>query len=162
MDILDILRVVGNTAVIYLIVLVGLRILGKKNLGQLSVTDILLVMLVSEAVGDVMRASNDSLLSGIVSAATLILLNTLFNMVIYRSKRVRRMVEGDPAVLVRNGKPNHKELKRNRITLADLEQAGREQGRGNIADIPLAILEVDGKISILDTEKFKTEEPVRE
>lgn len=162
MNILDILSVIGNTAAIYIVVLVGLRILGKKDMGELSVTDILLVMLVSEAVGDVMRASNDSLWSGIISAATLVLLNRLFNVLMYRLPKLGHLIDGNPAVLVRNGKPNFKEMKRNRITLSELEQSGREQGKGSIDEITLAILEVNGKISILDTDKLKTNGPVCE
>lgn len=150
----------ANTAVIYIVILVGLRLLGKKDLGQLSVTDILFIMLVSEAVGDVMRASEDSLLSALVSAATLVVLNKIFNLLMYKYGKVRHLVDGEPAVLIRHGKPNRKRMKENRITIEDLEQAGRESGKGSISDIPLAILEVDGKISILDDDKLETNSPI--
>lgn len=162
MEIIDILSIIANTTVIYIVVLIGLRILGKKDLGQVSVTDILFIMLVSEAVGDVMRASHDTLTGGLVSAVTLIALNKLFNIWLFKSKKMRQLVEGEPAVLIRHGKVNVKEMKRNRITIEELEQAGRGNNKGDISEIALAILEVDGKISILDKDTLKTKETIKE
>lgn len=158
----DILKVMANTAIIYTIVLLGLRVLGKKDLGQLSVTDILFIMLVSEAVGDVMRASHNSLLSAIVAAGTLVSLNKVLNIALYKSRKLRRLINGVPSVVVRSGKPNYKEMKRNRLTIEDLEQSARESGKSDIADIRLAILEVDGKISVLEDDNAKASGPINE
>jgi len=156
------LNTILYSALIYIFIIVGLRLLGKKELGQLSVIDLVFIMLISEVVGDVMRASDDSLLSGIAGATTLIIINKIFKLTMYRSKKFSNFIEGRPVILIRHGKLNMKEMKKNRITIQDMEQAGRENGIGDIANIGLAILEVDGKISILDDDKFKTKEPVEE
>ncbi len=154
------LKIILFTAIIYIFIIVGLRLLGKKELGQLSVADLVFIMLISEVVGDVMRASNDSLAAGLVAAITLMLINKGIKLFSYRSKKFSRFLEGTPSVLIRHGKLNRKEMENNKLTIEDIEQAGREQGIGDITTIALAILEVDGKISILKDADIKTETPL--
>ncbi|MDU1890357.1 MAG: DUF421 domain-containing protein [Dysgonomonas sp.] len=151
-----------NSAIIYIFIIVGLRLLGKKELGQLSVADLVFIMLISEVVGDVMRASNDSLLSGLIGAGTIMILNKFIKWWAYKSKKFNLFIEGNPAVLIRHGVLNKKEMEKNKITISDIEQAGRENGIGDISSIVLAILEVDGKISILPNEDIKTEDKIEE
>lgn len=159
---MELLNTILYTAVTYLFIIAGLRLLGKKELGQLSVSDLVFIMLISEVVGDVMRASNDSLAAGLIAATTLMLINRGFKAIKYRSKKFNTFLEGTPSILIRHGKINHKEMKQNKITVEDLEHAGREHGTGDISTIALAILEVDGKISILDSEKLKTDVPIED
>lgn len=156
----DIVSVLTHTAVIYIMIVIGIRVLGKKELGELSITDLIFVMLISEAVGDVMRSTNDTLLGAFIAALTLIVVNKLFNILLYRSRKIRKIIDGNPSILVRHGKINQKEMKRNRITIQELEEAARQNGQGDIHKIGIAILEVDGKISILDDDRIKTEEPI--
>jgi len=151
-----------SSAIIYIFIIVGLRLLGKKELGQLSVADLVFIMLISEVVGDVMRASDDSLLSGLIGATTIMILNKIIKWWTYKSPKFSNFMEGVPVILIRRGKLNQKEMRKNRITLEDLEQAGREQGIGDISTIALAILEVDGKISILSDENIKSESKIEE
>lgn len=150
------------SALIYLFIIVGLRLLGKKELGQLSVADLVFIMLISEVVGDVMRASDDSLASGLVGAATLMVINKVLKIWMYRSKRFSRFMEGNPVILIRHGRINKKEMRKNRITVEDMEQSAREKGIGDISMVGLAILEVDGKISFLENENIKTDTPLSE
>jgi len=159
---MDLLNTILYTSIIYLFIIAGIRLLGKKELGQLSVSDLVFIMLISEVVGDVMRASNDSLAGGLIAATTLMLINKGFKAIKYRSKKFNTFLEGTPSVLIRHGKINHKEMKQNKLTIEDLEQAGREHGIGDISIIALAILEVDGKISILEDDRLKTDMPVDE
>lgn len=151
-----------SSAVIYIFIIVGLRLLGKTELGQLTVADLVFIMLISEVVGDVMRASDDSLLSGLIGATTIIVLNKALKWGTYKSKKFSRFMEGTPAILIRNGVLNKKEMRKNKITIEDLEQEGRENGVGDISTIALAILEVDGKISILSDDNIKTETKINE
>lgn len=157
---MELLNSILYTAIIYLFIIVGLRLLGKNELGQLSVSDLVFIMLISEVVGDVMRASNDSLAGALIAATTLMLINKGFKAITYRSKKFNTFLEGTPSVLIRHGKINHREMKQNKLSIEDLEQAGREHGIGDISTIALAILEVDGKISILDNDKLKTDVPI--
>ncbi len=154
------LKIALFSALIYIFIIIGLRLLGKKELGQLSVTDLVFIMLISEVVGDVMRASDDSLAAGLIGATTLMLLNKGIKLINYRSEKFSSFLEGSPSILIRHGKLNGTEMKKNKLTIQDLEQAGREKGIGDISTIALAILEVDGKISILDDARIKTEKPL--
>lgn len=156
------LNTVLNSAIIYIFIIVGLRFLGKKELGQLSVADLVVIMLISEVVGDVMRASDDSLSGALIGVATIMILNKIIEWWTYKSKRLRQFLEGNPVILIRHGILNKKEMKKNKITTSDMEQVGREHGIADISKITLAILEVDGKISILKEEYIKTEEKVEE
>jgi len=156
------LNTVISSAIIYIFIILGLRLLGKKELGQLSVADLVFIMLISEVVGDVMRASDDSLASGLIGAGTIMILNKVFEWWTYKSRKFSRFMEGTPVVLIRKGKLNKKEMERNKISIEDLEQSGRENGIGDIFTIALAILEVDGKISILPDEYIKTENEIKE
>lgn len=148
------------STLIYVFVIVGIRWLGKNELGQLTVADFIFIMLISEVVGDLTRASHNTLWGGLVAAVTLMILNKLFKIIMYRSKKINNLMEGSPSILIRNGKINSKELRKNRINIEELEQAGREQGIGDISTIALAILEVDGKISILKDDNIKTSTPL--
>ncbi len=154
------LNTILYSAIIYIFIIIGLRLLGKKELGQLSVADLVFIMLISEVVGDVMRASDDSLGSGLFGAITLILINKSIELWKYRSKKFNQLMEGNPVVLIRHGKLNKTEMQKNKITIEDIEQIGRENGIGDVSTIALAILEVDGKISILKDDKIKTDIPI--
>lgn len=154
------LNTILYSAIIYIFIIIGLRLLGKKELGQLSVADLVFIMLISEVVGDVMRASDDSLGSGLFGALTLILINKGIELWKYRSKKFNQLMEGNPVVLIRHGKLNKTEMQKNKITIEDIEQIGRENGIGDVSTIALAILEVDGKISILKDDEIKTDIPI--
>ncbi|MCD7963605.1 MAG: DUF421 domain-containing protein [Rikenellaceae bacterium] len=155
------METVLNSAVIYILVLTAIRILGKKELGDLSVSDLIFIMLISEAVGDVMRASNDTLWGGLIAAVTLMIINKILKIATYKSKKFSRFMEGSPSILIHNGQVNKKEMKRNKINIEELEQAGREHGFGDISKIKIAILEKDGKVSILENDDFKSSEIIR-
>lgn len=143
-------------AILYIFVIVAMRLLGKKEVGQLSIADLVFVMLISEIVGDVMRASEDTIWGAIIAVVTIMIINKILEIALYKSKKFNRLMEGSPAVLIRHGKPNKKEMDKNKISIEELEQIGREHGKGNIAEIELAILEVDGKVSILDDAHIKS------
>lgn len=151
----SLLNVVISTAIIYFFVIAGLRVLGKKELAQLSLTDLVLILLISNAVQNAMVGDDSSLLGGILAAATLFLLNKLFKYLIYKSDRFSKIMEGEPVILIRHGKLNHKQLKKNRLNIRQLEEACRENGMDDLKKVDLAILEVDGKISVISEENIE-------
>jgi len=156
----DILSIMGHTAIIYVALMILLRIFGKKGLGQLTLTDLLFVLLITEGLGDGMRLGNMTLGGALVAAVTLIILDKIIDELLYRFPKFRRFVDGTPVVLIRKGKPDKKQMHRHRITIDDLEEAIREQGKAYISDIELAILEVDGKISVLENSKIEVKTPI--
>lgn len=151
-----------NAAILYIFVIVAMRVLGKKEVGQLSIADLVFVMLISEIVGDIMRASEDTIWGALIAVVTIMIINKVLEVALYKSKKFNRIMEGSPAVLIRHGKPNKKEMDKNKVSIEELEQIGREHGKGDISEIALAILEVDGKVSILDDVHIKTSTEIDE
>ncbi len=148
------LNTVVSSAVIYLFVVLGIRLFGKKELAQLSVADLVFVLLISNAVQNAMVGDDTSLGGGILAATTLFVVNRGFKYFLYKSEKFGRFMEGEPAILIRHGKVNHVAMKKNQLSLRELKEACRENGEGDLKRIDLAILEVDGKISILEDEKL--------
>ncbi len=151
----SLLNIVFCSMIVYLFIIIGLRIFGKNELTQLSVSDLVFVLLISNSVQNAMVGGDNTLLGGIVAAGSLFLLNRGLDLFHYRSPKFAKLMDGEPVVLVRHGKLNHIQMKKNRLTLRDLEVVLRENGIGNIETVDLAILEIDGKISILSDEDIK-------
>ncbi len=146
----DLLLVVLNTFIVYVFLIAAVKLFGKNEFSQLSVSDLIFILLLSEAVQNgLVDAKWESLIIAIVSATTLFCLNYLMRMLLYKSKKARKMLEGDPVLLVYEGKTRKANLDKQKITLDELKEAVRENGIEKIEDVKLAILETDGSISII-------------
>lgn len=139
---------IARATVVYLILLVLVRLSGKRTVGQFTPFDLLVVMLLSEAVSNSLSGGDDSLLGGLISAATLIFLNMALSYVTSCNRKFADFIEGTPTLLGRDGEIYHLVLKKCRIPLGDVEQALRE-ANCNLESMKCAFLEVDGKITIL-------------
>ncbi|MCD7973775.1 MAG: DUF421 domain-containing protein [Candidatus Azobacteroides sp.] len=148
-------NIIISSSVIYLFMIICIRIFGKKELAQLSVADLVFVLLISNSVQNAMVGSDSSLFGGILAASTLFIINRIVKNILFRSEKLTRFMQGEPTILIRHGKINKKELRKNKISMQELEEVGRENGIGDLSTIDLAILEVDGKISILSDENIK-------
>jgi len=146
------LNVIFSSAVVYIFITIAIRIFGKKELAQLSVLDIVFVLLISNAVQNAMVGSDTSLLGGLIAACTLFLLNFIFKYLLFRSEKLTHLMEGEPVILVSDGKVNDNNLRKMQITTNELLEAIHEHGVHSIKDVNLAILEVDGNISILSND----------
>lgn len=135
--------------VVYVFIIVSIRLFGKKDIGQLSILDFVLILLISNAVQNAMVGSNNSLEAGLVAAMTLFLTNLVLRYVTQRSVKIERFLIGDPLLLVYKGDVNKTNLRRSRISIEELMGAVREHGLSDIRDVDLATLEVNGNISIL-------------
>lgn len=145
----DILDVVIRTSVVYLLIVIGLLLLGKKELSQMSVTDLVFILLISNSVQNAMVGSNSSLAGGLIAALVLFVLNYIFRRLNYKFSFVRKVVEGEPVMLVYKGFVKESNLKREQITHEELLAAVREHGVERIEEVSLAMLEIDGNISVL-------------
>jgi uncharacterized membrane protein YcaP (DUF421 family) len=143
--------VVLRTAAIYFFILLALRLAGKREIGQMTVFDFVLLLLISNAVQNAMVGKDNSLLGGILAALTLVVLNVLLSRARERWPRLGRMFEGTPTVLVLHGEPVEKNLQRERVDKDLLEQAVREHGVADLSGVELAVLEMDGSISVVPT-----------
>lgn len=144
-----ILNIVLRTVVVYVCILLGLRLFGKKELAQLSVIDLVFILLISNSVQNAMVGPDTSLVGGLTAAFSLFFVNFTLKNVFYRSKRISEFFQGDPLMLVYHGKPNVMHMAQAKISMDELEAAIREHGVDSIKEVDLAVLEVDGNISIL-------------
>ncbi len=145
-------RIIFSTAVIYLFIVIAIRLFGKKELAQLSVVDMVFILLISNAVQNAMVGPDSTLSGGLVAASTLFVINYLLKYLQYRFPGFGKVVEGDAIMLIYKGKIIDKHLRRAQITVDELLEAVREHGVESVKDVDLAILEVDGNISVLSKE----------
>ena len=143
------LDVAGRTAVVYLALLLGLRITGKRQIGQFTPFDLLLLLLLANSVQNAMVGPDESLRGGLVAAATLLVLNGVVAAVSRRTRGAARILEGMPTILIRHGVVLEPNLVKEGISREDLLRALREHGVDNPELVRSAILEVDGAISVL-------------
>lgn len=138
-----------RTAVVYLVLLLGLRLTGKRQVGQFTPFDLLLLLLLANAVQNAMVGPDTSLLGGLVAAATLLALNAVVARFAWRLPAAARLVEGTPTILIRHGQVLEPNLAAEGISREDLVRALREHGVDQISAVRSAILEVDGTVSVL-------------
>ena len=151
------LDIVVRCVVIYLMLLVGLRLTGKRQVGQLTPFDLLLLLLLSNAVQNAMIGPDTSLIGGLVAAATLIGLNYAVARLSKSSGRASRILEGSPTLLIRDGDFLEANLTHEGISRSDILRALREHGVEDPSTVRSAILEVDGSISVLRTDDMPTD-----
>jgi uncharacterized membrane protein YcaP (DUF421 family) len=143
------LEIALRTTVIYTLVLVGIRLTGKREVGQMTPFDLTLLLLLSNSVQNAMTGPDTSLLGGAVAALVLLVLNYLLAEVSGLNRRFRRVIQGEPTLLVHNGVAIPGHLAKEHVSQDELERALREHGCNSCHDVALAVLEVDGAISVL-------------
>jgi uncharacterized membrane protein YcaP (DUF421 family) len=143
------IRIIGSTLAVYLFIVIAIRLFGKKELAQLSVVDLVFILLISNAVQNAMVGPDATLLGGLVAASTLFLVNYLLKYMQYRFPQFGKLVQGDATMLVYQGKLLESHMKKAKITTDELMEAVREHGVKSIEEVDLAIMEVDGSISVL-------------
>ena len=135
--------------VVYVFLIVLLRLTGKRQIGQMAPFDLVLLLVLSNAVQNAMNGGDNSLIGGIISAVTLVGMNWVVGSLTYRSKAMEALVEGRPEVLIHNGKLFSKLMERQRLTHHELMTALREAGCTSVEEVHAAILENDGTISVV-------------
>lgn len=134
--------------VLYLIVMIALRLMGKREIGQLSVFDFVISVMIAELSTLPMEDTSVPLYRSIVSVSLLVILQLAVAYTQLKSHRFRHWVDGEPSVLVKNGMIQDDEMKRIRYTMHDLLTQLREKGVMNVADVEFAILETSGTLSV--------------
>jgi uncharacterized membrane protein YcaP (DUF421 family) len=149
------LQIALRTGVIYLLVLIGVRLSGKREVGQMTPFDLTLLLLLSNSVQNAMTGPDTSLLGGAVAACTLLVLNYGVAAVSGSNRHLRRLIEGEPSLLIHDGKVIESHMARERVSMDELHRALREHGINNCDQVALAVLEVDGSISCLKYDEIK-------
>jgi len=138
-----------RTAVVMAALVVGLRVVGKRQTGEMNIYDLAMVMLVANAVQNAMTAGKGNLSVGLASAGTLLLVGFALSMIFVRVPKLERLVAGTPTVLVSNGHVMEGHMRRENVTMNQLLAAARIHEVTDILKIRLAVLEIDGDISIV-------------
>lgn len=148
----DIAAIIIRTSIIYFAVLGGLRIAGKRELGQMAPFDLVVVLVLSNAVQNAMVGPDTSLTGGLVAAATLLGVNWVLNRTGLRWSWLENRLAGTPTILVNHGQFVDQNLRREGIDKEEVMMALREHGVADVEDVDTAILEVDGTISVVSHE----------
>lgn len=143
------LNILMRTAAIYLVVLIGVRLSGKREVGQMTPFDLTLLLLLSNAVQNAMTGPDTSVWGGVVAACTLLIMNYLIAEVAGANRRFRKFVEGQPSLLIHDGKIISAHMAKEHVSADELHRALREHGIADYKEVALAVLEVDGSISCL-------------
>ena len=143
------LEIVLRTTIIYVLVLVGIRLTGKREVGQMTPFDLTLLLLLSNSVQNAMTGPDTSLVGGIVAALVLLILNYILAEVSGVNRRFRKLIQGSPSLLVHNGEVVTAHMAKEHVSMDELNRAFREHGCVDTKDVALAVLEVDGSISVL-------------
>jgi len=149
------LQVLLRTGAIYLLVLVGVRLSGKREVGQMTPFDLTLLLLLSNSVQNAMTGPDTSLMGGAVAACTLLLLNYLVADLSGLNRRFRKLIQGQPSLLVHDGKVIESHMAKEHVSMDELHRALREHGIGSVDQVALSVLEVDGSISCLKYDEIK-------
>lgn len=132
---------------VYVFLIVGLRIAGKRELAQLNPFDLVVLLTISNTVQNAIIGDDNSVSGGLIGATTLLLVNSLVAHLTYRSEKLDRLVEGDSVELIANGKILHERLQKELLTENELETAAHRQGFRSLKNVDRAVLERDGEIS---------------
>ena len=149
------LTIALRTAAIYAVVLLGVRLSGKREVGQMTPFDLTLLLLISNAVQNAMTGPDTSLLGGVMAAGTLLVLNYFVADLSGVNRRFRKLIEGQPSLLIHDGQLMTVHMAKEHVSMDELERALREHGIASYHDVALAVLEVDGSISCLKYDEIK-------
>ena len=138
-----------RTGFVYLALLLGLRLTGKRQVGQMTPFDFLLLLLLANAVQNAMTGPDTSLMGGAAAALVLLTLNFLLAEVSGLNRRFRKLIQGSPTLLVHNGTCIATHMAKEHISMDELNRALREHGVACVDDAALVVLEVDGSMSVL-------------
>jgi uncharacterized membrane protein YcaP (DUF421 family) len=150
-------QIVLRTVVIYVAFLVALRLFGKREIGQFTLSDLVLILLAANAVQPAMTGPDSSLVGGLVIVAALFLVNMALSWLRLHNRRAREFLEGHPSVIARDGSWFPEVMRREGLDQDEAMMALREHGVDSVDDVELAVLEVDGTVSVVpkDTSSLK-------
>lgn len=146
---ISILEKVIRSAVIYFFVLIAFRFAGKREVGQLTPFDLVVLLIISNVVQNAVIGPDNSLSGGIIGATTILVLNYLVVRIAYRSPKMRHILEPSPTLLIHGGRVLHQNLKKELITMEDLDAALRMNGILDYQLVQVAVLEENGNISVI-------------
>jgi uncharacterized membrane protein YcaP (DUF421 family) len=152
-------RSIGHTVVLYLVVIIVMRILGKRHIGDMQPSELVLTLMVSEVAAISLQDPEQSLISSIIPIAMLLVLNLLLSLGFLKSRFLWRLFEGKETILVERGRVCEKAMRSNRITITELFEMLRLQGYTDLSQLQYAIFESNGMLSVIPYEAHKPMTP---
>ena len=143
------LNIALRTTVIYMLVLAGVRLSGKREVGQMTPFDLTLLLLLSNSVQNAMTGPDTSLVGGMVAAAVLLVLNYLIANLSGANRRFRKFIQGQPSMLIHDGQVIESHMAKEHVSMDELQRAMREHGIADYHQVAIGVLEVDGSMSFL-------------
>lgn len=153
---MEIFKVIFRTSFFYFFVALAYRIMGKREIGQLGIIDLIVSILIAELVAISIENLNDSIFNTIIPIALLVGLELVLAYISIKSRKFRTLFGGKPALIIVNGKVNYKEMIRQRYSMDDLLLSLRQKEIKNLEEVEYAFLEPNGKLSIFKYNFFKT------
>lgn len=142
------LEIIFRTLLLYILILIIFRLMGKREIGELSLLDLVVFIMIAEMAAMAIDNTQEPLLNSLLPMLLLVGIQILFALVSLKSKRFRDMMDGQPSIIINQGKIDEYEMRRQRYNFDDLLLQLREEGIINIADVKYAILEPSGKLSV--------------
>ena len=146
-----------RTVILYLLIIVGIRLLGKRQIGELEPSELVLALIIADLASVPMQDNGIPLLSGVIPIVTLLAVASVLSVLTARSIRFRALLCGRPSIVVENGVVQERELRRNRFTIDELLEELRGQGYADFQSVKFAVLETNGRLSVLP---YAAEKPV--
>ncbi|EJQ49096.1 Uncharacterized protein BWINRASL_04249 [Bacillus mycoides] len=147
--------IIGRTMLLYTIILIIFRLMGKREIGELSVLDLVVFIMLGEMAVVAIENTDKSLWHQLVPMIFLMCIQIVLSVISLKFQRFRHLIEGEPAILVNAGKIDEKKMRKQRYNIDDLLMQLREQGIGDVRDVEYAILEPSGKLSVFQKQKSK-------
>ncbi len=146
---------VVRTAVVYFFVTLAIRLMGKRQIGDMQPNELVITLLISEIAAIPLQDSSQPVLNGIVAIFMLVILEIIISVLTMKSPKIRKLMSGNSAVVIKNGIIDQKTLKKVRLTVIDLIELLRGQGYFKIEEIAFAILEVNGSLSVIEKSQYR-------
>ena len=156
----EMLKVLFRTIFFYFFVMVMFRVMGKREVGQLGVVDLVVSILIAELVAISIENVNDSLWLTVIPIGVLVILELLLAFISLKSKKFRNFFDGKPSIIIEGGKVNYKEMVKQRYTIDDLLFELRQKGIKSLENVEYALLESNGKLSIFEKKIFDKNYPL--
>ena len=150
-------QIILRTSIVYLLVLIGVRLSGKREVGQMTPFDLTLLLLLSNSVQNAMTGPDTSLAGGAVAAVTLFGLNHVVANISGMNRNFRKFIQGQPTMLIHDGNIIESHMAKEHVSMDELERALREHGISKAKDVAIGVLEVDGSMSFLKYDDVKPE-----
>lgn len=158
---MELFTIFWRTVLIYFVVFLIMRLMGKREIGKLSVFDLVISIMIAEIAVFIIDDPHMPIINGIVPMVTLVMIQIVLAYLTLKNQKARAWFDGKPSFLIENGVLNQEEMRKQRYTLDDLLMQLRERQVTNMADVEFAVLETSGKLSVIEKTEHDSNEPER-